>query len=295
MEKVSTEHSDGFDSMVRLRELAAEDLQSLQWTQEDFTKYPSILVLLFARAIGFFDLIRIGLEHGYGVRSRNLIRSLIDIEIDAALLSTEDKDLLFRYGAYEALELARKAEHGLKRIVDEEQEAEGVEIRRNSLKETLENGGLDVPDGFDERSLGEAADITAKRIFDRPYPSHWRWPLKRHEWLPLAVEQLTQAVPEGGHEFGTSKNGIQWEIEFAYAWCSEAVHVSPRSVAESTVWDEQGVLTGFVLAGQITEIPASIFMAMLHFVRLRLLVSAFVDFGTEDDPWIATYQRTTSE
>lgn len=295
MERIASERGSEFDSMAELRDLALEDLQSLQWTQDQFMSYPAILVLLYARAIGLFDLVRIALEHGYGVRSRNLIRSLVDIEIDVALLSTEDEELRFRYGAYEALELARKAEHGLKWVVDATDEVEGVEHRRGSLKQMLEAGGVSTPDDFDDLNLGDAADFFAKKIFGRRYPPHWRLPLKREEWLTVAADQLAGAAPTEAGDFGSSRDGIKWEIEYAYMWCSEAVHVSPRSVAESTVWDEDQGLRGYVVGGHIQEIPASVFMATLHFVRLRLLVDSIIGFPASDDGWLATYKGVTTQ
>lgn len=294
MERVNDEWGEHFIEMAKLRDRAVEELQDLKWTTEQFDKDPaSILVLLLARAIGTLDLIRISLEHGYGVRSRNLIRSLIDLEIDAALLSTPDPELLLRYGAYEILEVARKAEQALTRIADSDEKAEATTARRDVLRQALLLMNREVPPGFETTALGEAADIFALEVFNRRYPPHWRLPLLREDWLNLAVGQLAEAAPSAIGDSAPAE-GILWEIEYAYMWCSEAVHVSPRSVAESTVRDDGGALIGFVIGGQVTEIPSSWYMAGLHFVRMRLLVGAHVALPQHED-WTDLYKRFVAD
>jgi hypothetical protein len=299
MEHVDAEYGELLDALAILRDLGIKDLTSLEWSHEQYSEYPSILVIILAHGIGTIDAIRILLEHGYGLRAKLLARSLIELEVDAALLSSGGQDTLDRYSAYEVWELAARSAAGLSFVdVESDQVVKGIEQRINDMRDALV--ALDVEGGdhlLDDLDLGAATTAYAKVVFDASFPTTWRPVMNRADLLHQVVPVIANAVEptlesDSKEAFDALCSQFEREYHLAYGLTSAATHVSPRTISEAIQVDDDGVLIGFVIAGRLKEIPSSAWLAASHLLRLRSVVHAKIGLATDRADWDAAVAVT---
>jgi hypothetical protein len=281
--RVQEEFGDQLDAMARMRTRTFDELVAAGLTDEGLQDGRGVILAILLRAVGAFDSIRILLEHGYSEEAFGLTRILYDAEIDAFLLGSGNADYLERFADFELWEMGMTAARGLDAglVPDGSDIADAVRSRKAELRDRLHLRGIEIPDGFEEMTLLEAATVFSKLRFSKRMT--WRpdrsWDDTLDEVAPALirlVEPATEAEdPDRFSELIASRKA---EHRISYSLMSATLHNSPMSVA-------MRVNGGFRLAGVIDEVGKVVHVSAVHFARTHHLVCDLVGIPFDEASW----------
>ena len=290
----NVDHAYGrkLDALASMRDRAYHELTELMPTSRSFGFSNALLVMLLGHAIGVLDAARILMEHGYGRHALGFIRTLVDLEIDALLVTTGGAELLERYPAYERWETAITGARGLYTLNTEDPEVlEGIRFRVADLTHALEEMGVDVSE-IDDTDLVGALEEFGRHALQRPYPRSWRDHLNLDDLLDIVAPAHVRIFDPGVEgpdpdAFQAAVDQFKRDYKLGYGQMSGVVHASPRTLARSVELGKDGQIESYLVGGSPEEVDLASGMAGLTFLRIRRVVASTIGFDGDEDAWQA--------
>jgi len=290
VERVYGQFGDRLNALASMRDRAYQELSGLPTTRASFGGTNAYLLMVFGYAIGVLDAARILMEHGYGRRALGLVRTLVDLEIDALLLVANGSEVLERYAAYERWEVAVTAARGLYTLdPDDPVVAPGVRNRVADLTQALQEMGVDIS-GIDDTDLVTALEEFGRHALGKPYPRSWRDHLNPDEMLDIVAPAHVRTFHPGMESsdpeaFEATVDQRKRDHKLGYGLMSSILHASPRTLAQSVQLGADGYIKAFIVGGDLADVDLASGMAGLHFYRIRQIVSLAIGYSGDEDVW----------